>query len=86
MSKSIRERFPPPWKVEHESWGYRIVSSNDAVMARVYVWDDFKRNGLRGLHGTVGYVEPEEGLAIANAIAALPDLVAQREADAVGIS
>ena len=35
----IRERFPPPWRIEELPAGYRIVDKNGTTLAYVYASD-----------------------------------------------
>ena len=64
-AKSIRERFPKPWRVEElPAPGFRVVSNNNVAIAYVY-W------GQKGLPGQ--QLTRAEALAIAKAIASMPD-------------
>lgn len=62
---SFRDRYPPPWRIEGIDGGFRIVSSNDFVLAYVYALDGIARAASPTSIG------PREALALAKAIAAL---------------
>lgn len=41
---SFRERYPPPWRVEELSAGWRVVSSNGFTLAWIYSLDGIARS------------------------------------------
>jgi hypothetical protein len=59
--RPIRERFPSPWRVEQVASGYRVNDATGTALAYVYA-------GPQGL-------TQAEALAIARAIARLPELM-----------
>lgn len=63
----IRERYPPPWRVDEIDGGYRVMSSNDFCVAWIYSRDAWHRGARpeRLMHN--------EALAIARAISKLGD-------------
>lgn len=67
MAASIRERYPPPWRVEQIPGGFRVVASNCVPVAYVY--------GLAGhaRSAAPNSLTPAEALAIAQAISRLAD-------------
>jgi hypothetical protein len=68
-ARSIRERFPPPWRVDQIPGGYRVSDVHGRPLAYVYGVDGAARSALPGT------MTPSEALALARAIARLPDLV-----------
>jgi hypothetical protein len=67
MPEPFRDRYPPPWRVDELSSGYRVVSSDGFTLAWIYSADGIARSA-----------DPEklthaEALAMAKAIAALGD-------------
>jgi hypothetical protein len=68
-SRSIRDRFPPPWRLEDVPGGYRVTDAHGRPLASVYSVDGGARAALPdGL-------TPAEARAIATAIARLPDIM-----------
>ncbi len=65
MTESLRERYPPPWRIDELSGGYRVVSSNGFTLAWIYSADGIAR--LADPHK----LTHREALAMARAIAAL---------------
>jgi len=62
---SFRERYPPPWRVEELSSGWRVVSANGFTLAWIYSVDGIARSAdpLKLTHA--------EAKAMAQAIAKL---------------
>jgi hypothetical protein len=65
MADTLRDRYPPPWRVDELSSGYRVLSSNGFTLAWIYSAEGIERSA-----------DPErlthsEALAMADAIAAL---------------
>ena len=50
--RPIRERFPPPWRIEELPAGFRIVDTNGTALAYVYASDGWR-----------SYSAPENNLA-----------------------
>jgi hypothetical protein len=67
--RPIRERFPPPWRVEQIPGGYRVTDAHGRPLAYVYGVDDSARSALPGA------LTPAEALALARAIARLPEIM-----------
>ena len=44
MSETFRERYPPPWRVDELSSGYRVVSSNGYTLAWIYSAEGIERS------------------------------------------
>jgi hypothetical protein len=44
MRDSFRERYPPPWRVDELSGGYRVISSNGFTLAWIYSADGIARS------------------------------------------
>ena len=65
--RSIRDRFPAPWRVEQTPGGFRVLDRNDTPLVHVYVASEEQRRlvSSRGL-------TPAEARALAQAIARLP--------------
>jgi hypothetical protein len=68
--RPIRERFPPPWRIEEISAGLRIVDRGGRPLAYVYVPDESVRAAIPGASLTRA-----EALSLCNAIARLPDIL-----------
>jgi hypothetical protein len=67
--RSIRDRFPPPWRLEDVPGGYRVTDVHGRPLAYVYDVGGSARAALPdGL-------TPAEAHAIATAIARLPDIM-----------
>jgi hypothetical protein len=66
MSETFRDRYPPPWRVDELSSGYRVVSSNGFTLAWVYSADGITRPA------DPHKLTHAEALATARAIVALP--------------
>jgi hypothetical protein len=70
VARSIRERFPPPWRVEQIPGGfpggYRVTDAHGRPLAYVY-------GGARS--ALPGALTPAEALALARAIARLPEMM-----------
>jgi hypothetical protein len=65
MTETFGYRYPPPWRVDELSSGYRVVSSNGFTLAWIYSAEGIERSA-----------DPEnlthgDALAMAHAIAAL---------------
>jgi hypothetical protein len=67
--RSIRERFPPPWHVEQIPGGYRVIDEHGRPLAYVYTADGGTRSALPVS------LTPAEALALARAIARLPEIM-----------
>jgi hypothetical protein len=67
--RSIRERFPPPWRVEQMPGGYRVTDAHGRPLAYVYGVDGGARSALPEA------LAPAEALALARAIARLPEIM-----------
>ena len=65
MAESLRERYPPPWRIDELSGGYRVVSSNGFTLAWIYSADGVARSA------DPQKLTHREALAMAKAIAAL---------------
>ena len=65
--RSIRDRFPAPWRAERTPGGYRVLDRNDTPLVHVYAASDEERRQVSSQGLT-----PAEARAIAQAIAALP--------------
>ena len=65
MGETFRERYPPPWRVDELSSGYRVVSSNGFTLAWIYSADGIERSA------TPEMLTHREALAMAKAIVAL---------------
>lgn len=65
--KTIRERFPPPWRIVETDGNYCVMSSNGKRLAYVYGHSDFHVGALEGK------VSFSEARAIAMAIAKMGD-------------
>jgi hypothetical protein len=68
-SRSIRERFPPPWRVEQIPGGYRVSDAHGRPLAYVYGVDGGAQSALPGA------LSLAEALALARAIARLPEIM-----------
>jgi hypothetical protein len=66
--RSIREPFPPPWRLEDVPGGYRVTDVHGRSLAYVYGVDGSARAALPDA------LTPAEARAIATAIARLPEL------------
>ena len=66
---SIRERFPPPWQVRETPSGYVVEDSKGKKIVSVFGEDEPIRRDI------LGYPTLAEALAVAKAIATLPDLI-----------
>jgi hypothetical protein len=67
--RSIRERFPPPWRLENVPGGYRVTDAHGRPLAYVYGVDGSARAALPDA------LTPAEARAIATAIARLPEIM-----------
>ena len=67
--RPIRERFPPPWRIEELPAGFRIVDTNGPALAYVYASDGRAQTTMSVA------LTPSEALALAAAIARLPDVL-----------
>ena len=65
--RSIRDRFPPPWRVEQTPSGFRILDSKATPLVYVYAATEQQREMVSSQGLT-----PDEARAIATAIASLP--------------
>jgi hypothetical protein len=68
-ARSIRDRFPPPWRLEDVPGGYRVTDVHGRPLAYVYGVDGSARAALPDA------LTPAEAHAIATAIARLPDIM-----------
>jgi hypothetical protein len=68
-TRSIRERFPPPWRVEQIPGGYRVTDAHGRPLAYVYGVDGSARAALPEA------LTPAEALALARAIVRLPEIM-----------
>src|SRR5918992_465068 len=66
--RSLRERFPPPWRLEEVPGGYRVTDVHGRPLAYVYGVDGSARAALPDA------LTPAEAHAIATAITRLPDI------------
>ena len=64
---SLRQIYPPPWRVEAVPGGFRVVSSNGFRLAFVYAQEGIARSA------DPNSLTPREALTMAKAIAALAD-------------
>jgi hypothetical protein len=64
--RSIRDRFPPPWRLEDVPGGYRVTDAHGRPLAYVYGVDGGARFALPDA------LTPAEARAIPTAIARLP--------------
>lgn len=69
MAKSIREKFPPPWRVIVTSGGYRVADSRGFNLVHIAAENEEVRRSILNLP-TGG-----EAKALAKAIALLPTLM-----------
>ena len=69
--RPIRERFPPPWRIEELPAGYRIVDKNGTPLAYAYVYVSDGR--AQTTMSTA--LTPSEARALATAITRLPNLL-----------
>jgi hypothetical protein len=67
--RSIRERFPPPWRLENVPGGYRVTDAHGRPLAYVYGVDGSARAALPDA------LTSAEARAIATAIARLPEIM-----------
>jgi hypothetical protein len=67
--RSIRERFPPPWRVEQIPGGYRVTDVHGRPLAYVYGVDGGAGSALSGS------LTLAEALALARAVARLPEIM-----------
>ena len=67
--RPIRERFPPPWRIEGVPAGYRIVDKNGTPLAYIYASDGRAQTTLSTA------LTSREARAIATAFTRLPDLL-----------
>jgi hypothetical protein len=67
--RSIRERFSPPWRLEEVPGGYRVTDAHGRPLAYVYGVDGGARSALPDA------LTPAEALALARAIARLPEII-----------
>ena len=44
MADTLRDRYPPPWRVDELSSGYRVVSGNGFTLAWIYSADGIARS------------------------------------------
>ena len=65
MVEPLRERYPPPWRVDELSSGHRVVSSNGFTLAWIYSADGIERSA------DPDKLTHREALAMARAIATL---------------
>jgi hypothetical protein len=73
-SSSPKRRFPPPWRVEHESADvFSVRDANGFPLAFVHCRDDLQKWSFGHDHLT-----SDEARRIANAIARLPEFLMQR--------
>jgi hypothetical protein len=69
-SRPIRERFPPPWRLEQLlPGGYRVTDAHGTPLVYVYAVEGGARSALP--HS----LTPSEAQAIATAIIRLPELM-----------
>lgn len=68
---TLRERHPVPWEVCDMPGGFRIAAASGATIAWVYVGDE----RVRRANPNVTYLDRGEALAIAKAIARLPEMM-----------
>ena len=64
--RSIRERYPPPWRVEAIPGGFRVVSANGYTLAWIYALE-----GQQAAASGSVKLTHREAVAIAKAIAGL---------------
>jgi hypothetical protein len=64
---SLRERYPPPWRIDAIPGGFRVVSNNGYVLAWVYALEGQARAA------SPDKLLPREALAMAKAIVSLVD-------------
>jgi hypothetical protein len=67
--RSIRERFPPPWRLEEIPGGYRVTDAPGRPLAYIYGVDGSARSALPDA------LTRAEALALALAIARLPEIM-----------
>jgi hypothetical protein len=67
--RSIRDRFPPPWRLEDVPGGYRVTDGHGRPLAYVYGVDGGARSALPEA------LTRAEARALAAAIARLPELM-----------
>jgi hypothetical protein len=67
--RSIRERFPPPWRLEDVPGGFRVTDAHGRPLAYVYGVDGGAQSALPGALTTA------EALALARAIERLPEIM-----------
>jgi hypothetical protein len=65
--RSIRDRYPPPWRIDAIPGGFRVVSSNGITVAWIYALE-----GQQAAASGSVKLTHREALAIAKTIAALP--------------
>ncbi len=65
MIETLRERYPPPWRIDELSGDYRVVSSKGFTLAWIYSADGIARSA------DPHKLTRREALAMARAIAAL---------------
>lgn len=64
--RSFRDRYPPPWRPEQMTAGFRVVASNGMTLVYIYAEDNWATtNSLK--------MSWAEARALAVAIARLPD-------------
>ena len=64
--RTIRDRYPPPWRVDPIPGGFRVVSSNNYTLAWVYALE-----GQQAAASGSVKLTHHEALSIAKAIAGL---------------
>ena len=70
--RSIRDRFPPSWRVEQIPGGYSVTDAHGRPLAYVYAADGSARSALPVS------LTPAEALTLARTIARLPELMPAR--------
>jgi hypothetical protein len=68
-SRPIRERFPPPWRLEPLPGGYRVTDAHGTPLVYVYAVEGGARSALPNS------LTPSEAQTIAMAVIRLPELI-----------
>lgn len=64
---SIRERYPPPWRVDEMPAGFRVIDRNGTALCYIYALEGFTRGAVPNA------LTRAEALSVAKAIARLPE-------------
>lgn len=67
--RSIRERFPPPWKVAETDGGFRVCDADGKWVTWIYCEDEEVRRSILNLPTRA------EARSIAAAVARLPEFI-----------